>query len=413
LSDWSAGSVDSDSYVSVSGRRRWGRSLMSMRKTLALLYVALVWSRQKITLCDLLRLVERGVVPYVNSYECFHDDMKLSSRDGLIFRVQSIPSYSMIHSESKNLIKFLQLPAFPPISSQSPLHPLNLSLRLLMELNLPDEMSQCVESVLSRADLVTSARLTLDPKSYQLPHYELLAAAAIIVSMKLLFGLDDETEWELSSEASSTESGEVFSLRRWYRLLQGALHRGQRRRRQHKARKQWVPKKPFYFTQKEKIVTLKRRRVSEQLTSCFQRLSPAGGSAPHSLAQGGGAFHFLWGRGPDADGRSMHHMTLKGGTRNTQGFLLSEENYWHAPFISCRGRGHLLRLRDDLPQMFVWILELFSFVLDLKPDVLFEAVSRLEKTLLKVQRPKRTKRPKRTARRPPKPGPGPRRSRKP
>ncbi|KAJ0061329.1 hypothetical protein NL108_015004, partial [Boleophthalmus pectinirostris] len=134
-SDWSVGSLDSEAFVSQSGRRRRGQ--MSMKKTLALLYVALVWSRQQLTLTDLLSLVEQGLVPYLNAYECFPEEMKLNNRDGLIFRVLSIPSYSVIHSESKKLVSFLQLPAFPPITSQSLLHPLNLSRRYMTELNLP------------------------------------------------------------------------------------------------------------------------------------------------------------------------------------------------------------------------------------------------------------------------------------
>ncbi|KAJ0026573.1 hypothetical protein NQD34_017573, partial [Periophthalmus magnuspinnatus] len=403
LSGWSTGSVDSNDYVSRSGKKRRGQ--MSMRKTLALLHVALVWSRQKITLTDLLCLVEQGLVPYLHAYECFPEEMKMNNRDGLIFRVQSMPTYSMIHSESKDLIKLLQLPSFPPISLQSPLHPLNLSRRYLTELNLPDEMAKWVEFILDQADLMISKHLTVDP-SYRpkprFPHYELLAAAAIIVSMKLLFGLDDKTEWELSSKASSNKSGNVFSLRRWYRLLQSALVRGQRRRLHFKARKQWTPKKPFYFSYNEKVVALKRRRVSEQLISCFKRLASGQHSDTQSLAQRGeaGSVHFLWGQSHDADGRSMHHMTLKGGTRTIHDNLLSDKNYWHPPFMNChRCKEHFSSLKEDVPRMFLWLLELFSFILHLKVDILFEAVVRLERKLFKIPNSRNRKKAKRLKKR--------------
>lgn len=54
-SDWSlcSGSVDAVSYL--SARRRRSRGLMSMRKTLALIHLALIWSREALTLSDLLR----------------------------------------------------------------------------------------------------------------------------------------------------------------------------------------------------------------------------------------------------------------------------------------------------------------------------------------------------------------------
>uniref|UniRef100_A0A3B3ZTN2 TATA box-binding protein-associated factor RNA polymerase I subunit B n=1 Tax=Periophthalmus magnuspinnatus TaxID=409849 RepID=A0A3B3ZTN2_9GOBI len=332
LSGWSTGSVDSNDYVSRSGKKRRGQ--MSMRKTLALLHVALVWSRQKITLTDLLCLVEQGLVPYLHAYECFPEEMKMNNRDGLIFRVQSMPTYSMIHSESKDLIKLLQLPSFPPISLQSPLHPLNLSRRYLTELNLPDEMAKWVEFILDQADLMISKHLTVDP-SYRpkprFPHYELLAAAAIIVSMKLLFGLDDKTEWY------------------------------------------------FYF-------------VLGLVWSGFSPVLVHRGEA--------GSVHFLWGQSHDADGRSMHHMTLKGGTRTIHDNLLSDKNYWHPPFMNChRCKEHFSSLKEDVPRMFLWLLELFSFILHLKVDILFEAVVRLERKLFKIPNSRNRKKAKRLKKR--------------
>ena len=51
-SDWS-GSKDGAAYL--LARRRRGHNLMSMKKTLALIHLALVWSREALTLSDLLR----------------------------------------------------------------------------------------------------------------------------------------------------------------------------------------------------------------------------------------------------------------------------------------------------------------------------------------------------------------------
>lgn len=54
-SDWSqfSGSFDASNYLSPRMRRNHG--LMSMKKTLALIHLALVWSQEPLTLSDLLR----------------------------------------------------------------------------------------------------------------------------------------------------------------------------------------------------------------------------------------------------------------------------------------------------------------------------------------------------------------------
>lgn len=48
-----SGSLDAVSYLSARMKRT--HSLMSMKKTLALIHLALVWSREPLTLSDLLR----------------------------------------------------------------------------------------------------------------------------------------------------------------------------------------------------------------------------------------------------------------------------------------------------------------------------------------------------------------------
>ncbi|TNM94503.1 hypothetical protein fugu_017262 [Takifugu bimaculatus] len=81
---------NSDEDVShLSARRGRSQSLMSMSKTLALVHLALVWSREALTLSDLLRLVNKGHVPYVNAYEQLPDEMNIKGKDALIFRVES------------------------------------------------------------------------------------------------------------------------------------------------------------------------------------------------------------------------------------------------------------------------------------------------------------------------------------
>lgn len=65
--------------------------------------------------------------------------------------LQSVPSHCAIHREAESLHSFLQLPAFPPVTCQSLLHPARLSLRYLIDANLPGKQ-------LKRSSLSTQHR---------------------------------------------------------------------------------------------------------------------------------------------------------------------------------------------------------------------------------------------------------------
>lgn len=71
--------------------------------------------------------------------------------------LQAVPSHQTVHKEAETLLLFLQLPAFPPVSRQSLLHPSLLSLRYLMDANLPGNNSANVNNA---AD-TTIGRLTV------------------------------------------------------------------------------------------------------------------------------------------------------------------------------------------------------------------------------------------------------------
>ncbi|XP_052379320.1 TATA box-binding protein-associated factor RNA polymerase I subunit B isoform X2 [Oncorhynchus keta] len=233
-----SGSIDAVSYLTTRQRRSQG--LMSMPKTLALCHLALLWAREAITLADLLRFVNEGHIPYVNAYEDFPEEMKLYGRDSLIFRVESIPSYSHLHKEAQTLAVFLELPLFPPITLDCLMHPSLLTLRYLTEANLPDELHDWVCRIMEKAGMESS--VTFEPMRSRspLPHYDVQAAALIIVAMKLLFKLDDHTEWDLSNDASDKNKenpdGNSFNLRWWYRAMQTALTTAARRQQDNIAR---------------------------------------------------------------------------------------------------------------------------------------------------------------------------------
>ncbi|KAM4522640.1 TATA box-binding protein-associated factor RNA polymerase I subunit B [Odontesthes bonariensis] len=385
-SDWS-GSRSSATYR--TARQRCSRSLMTMPRTLALIHLALVWSREALTLSDLLRLVKDGHLPYVNAHEQLPEEMKLSGNEALLFHVESVPSHRTVHKEAQLLVLFLQRPAFPPIGPQTLLHPALLSLRYLVDANLPDELHRWVCGLMDRAGL-TEQSLTVGPESdVVLPQYDILTAALIVVTMKVLFGLDDSTEWDLSNKVSSQDAaGERFNLRRWYRLMQAALMRAQQEAGREVARTRWKAKKPIFQTRRQKYVVMKKKRTAEQVQTCFGKLSSCPAEVP---GVGPSSFRFCWGDEAGADGPSLHHMTLDGVvTLKHAGLTPSNCSYWHPALRPCRSRlcaSHFSDVERTLPRCFVWLLQLFSFMLEVKPGRLYEEVLRVERRVFGTKTP--------------------------
>ncbi|XP_040919755.1 TATA box-binding protein-associated factor RNA polymerase I subunit B isoform X2 [Toxotes jaculatrix] len=390
-SDWSlcSGSVDVGSYLTARLRRTHG--LMSMRKTLALIHLALIWSREPLTLSDLLRLVNEGHVPYVNAYEELPEEMRLDGRDALIFIVESVPSHRAVHSEAQALALYLQLQAFPPISRQSLLHPALLSLRYLTDANLPDELHPWVCRLMECAGMADETLHTFDPVSRPvLPRYDVQTAALIIVTMKFIFGLDDHTEWDLSNESSLRDDAEnTFNLRRWYRLMQAALIRAQQRRDRHVARKQWKARKPLPRSRKSQCVVMKKKRTAEQVQTCFEKLSSCPVGVQHCDRS---SFRFCWGDEDGADGPSLHHKKMDRVLILEHDVLTpSNSTYWHPALRPCdprKCRSHYSEFEPTFPRSFVWLLQLFSFLLDVKPADLYDEVLRVERRVLGSRTPR-------------------------
>ncbi|XP_014060329.2 TATA box-binding protein-associated factor RNA polymerase I subunit B isoform X1 [Salmo salar] len=382
-----SGSIDAVSYLTPRQRRSQG--LMSMPKTLALCHLALLWAREAITLADLLRFVNEGHIPYVNAYEDFPEEMKLYGRDSLIFRVESIPSYSHLHKEAQTLAVFLELPLFPPITLDCLLHPSLLSLRYLTEANLPDELHDWVCRIMEKAGMESSVTFEPMRSNSLLPHYDVQAAALIIIAMKLLFKLDDHTEWDLSNDASdkNKENPDVnsFNLRRWYRTMQTALTTAVRRQQDNIARKHWKAQKPLYTSKKDKSVVLKRRRIAEQLQLSFQKLSGSPVPPPSSPPS---SFCFRWSEEGEEvwDGPSLHHQTLDSSVRQRGASLQpSNPKYWHPALKACKPRfckSHYAEVEVTLPRMYVWLLNLFSFLMGVKPGCVYEEVLKVERHFL-------------------------------
>ncbi|KAJ8270977.1 hypothetical protein GJAV_G00121390 [Gymnothorax javanicus] len=383
-----SGSLDSSFYS--SSRTRKSLTLMTMPMTLAFCHLALLWVREALTLADLLRFVTKGHIPYVNAHQCFPEEMRLYGSDTRVFRVESIPTHQKVQKEAHRLAVFMGLPQFPPVTPDCLLHPSLLCVRYLMEANLPDELHDWVSKVMEQTGMDSEAFLTYDPGAQRalLHSYDIQAAALIIVTMKLLFKLDDEVEWTLFRKAggkSKKKQGyKSFCLRRWYKTVHRALESARWREVDDQARRTWKPRKPLYPSKKDKSVVLKRRRVVEELQANFQKL--CGSEAKLQQSRPPSSFRFQWGE-EGADGPSFHHLSLGPVTQESdRGTSLINPQYWHTALRPCDRvtcGDHFQEVEPTLPRSYVWVLGLFSFLLGVKPGHVHAEVCSVERRLVK------------------------------
>uniref|UniRef100_A0A3P8VAS7 TATA box-binding protein-associated factor RNA polymerase I subunit B n=1 Tax=Cynoglossus semilaevis TaxID=244447 RepID=A0A3P8VAS7_CYNSE len=367
-SDWSGVLGNS---VHLSESQRQVHTLMNMRRTLALIHLALVWSRAPLTLSDVIMLVRAGLLPYTDVYEKLPDKLKVEGVDVLTFRVHNVPSHQELHTEAQALVHFLQLETFPPISSQSQLHPALLSLRYLSDANLPDQLHPWLLHLMKRAAVEDQTLYTFDSTSCPvLPQHDIQTVAIIIVTIKVVFGLNDS----------------VFSLRRWFRLTQAALRSAEQRedeniRLQHKHQHTLV-----------QVLVLVSTGTSDQVQRCFQNLSSPVAARRCSSS----SFRFCWGGDDGADGPSLHHQKLTSVlTMNHNMLTPTNATYWLPARCTCYLEYvcllHFQDMKAWLPHSFLQLLNFFSFLIDVKPTVLFQEVLNLERRLLGHNSRTRTK----------------------
>ncbi|RXN16745.1 TATA box-binding -associated factor RNA polymerase I subunit B [Labeo rohita] len=381
----SKGSSDVGAYPKTKGGKERNK-FMSMPRTLALCYLALLWIREAITLADLLRLVSEGRIPYVNIHEAFPEEMRLFGKDVRFFNVRYIPSYSLVHKEAVALAQIMKLPSFPTISQDCLLHPLPLTVRYLLEANLPDDLHIWVHKVIRQASMGDSSFLTFDP-SKEKPHlvcYDIQAVAVIIVALKLLFKLDDHEEWKLSEEAGKKKK-RVFKLKKWFDVVQPVLEKARKREEQEEARRKWGTTKPFITTLKRKCLTLKKRRVAEHLEQKFQKFTDSAPEESSSL-NSHTSFRFSWGNEEGSDGPSIFNNRLDCTFKKDGIKYLSNRKYWHLNLKACppnKCGDHFSEMEPRLPRMYVWVLDLFSFILGVSQTEVHKEVLNVERCFLK------------------------------
>ncbi|XP_050806742.1 TATA box-binding protein-associated factor RNA polymerase I subunit B isoform X1 [Gopherus flavomarginatus] len=385
-----SGSVDGDSYLL---KRNKGNLRMSMPMTLSFCYIALLWLREPVTLSDLLRFVIDGHIPYLNAFQYFPEEMKLYGADLKIFRVESWPVYEDVHNKMSELSAFLDLPCFPAITDSCFLHPNILCIKYLMEANLPDELHNWTCRVVKKINFGETDFLTLDPvnKSARKVKYDVLAAAIIIVVLKLLFILDDQYEWLYANFAGkrnqkNKEGCLWFDFKKWYKVIKKSVDVEQKKLDEERARCLWKCEKPLFYSSKEKSVVLKKRQMVVNLQRQFGTLS---GSMQVAEKQSPSSFQLNWAE-ENTDGNCFHGHILEG-ILQERGNSLTTMNtkYWLCSVKLCNEKicGQLTHYKEsDFPQSYQFVLNLFSFLLRVPASLIHEEVCLIEHKLFKTKR---------------------------
>ncbi|KAM5249826.1 TATA box-binding protein-associated factor RNA polymerase I subunit B isoform 2-T2 [Hipposideros larvatus] len=332
-----SGSLDGAEYAL---RKEKGVVKMTVPGTLAFCYLALLWQRETVTLSDLLRFVEEDHIPYINAFQHFPEEMKLYGRDKGIFAIESWPNYEDIHKTMIEVATFLDLPRFPDITEDCYLHPNILCMKYLMEVNLPDEMHSFACQVVKMAGIGEVDFLTFDPiaKMAKTVKYDIQAIAVIVIVLKLLFLLDDNLEWSLSTIAEkyneeNKEDKPWFDFRKWYQVMKKSFDEKKQKWEEARAKYMWKSEKPLYHSSIDKSVVYKRREMVVNLQKQFSTLVD---STPTVEKKSPSSFQFNWTE-EDTDRTCFHGHSLQGLLKK-KGQSLTTKNslYWLSTQKFCR-----------------------------------------------------------------------------
>ncbi|XP_074144214.1 TATA box-binding protein-associated factor RNA polymerase I subunit B isoform X2 [Sminthopsis crassicaudata] len=385
-----SGSVDGVEYSRQKGK---GILKMTMPMTLAFCYLSLLWQREAITLSDLLRFVEDGHIPYINIHQNFPEEMKLYGQDIKFFATESWPIYEDIYEKMIELAKFLDLPRFPDVTENCFLHPNMLCMKYLMEANLPDEMNNLTCQVIRMTGIGEVNFLTFDPitEKTKTVKYDVQAVAIIVVVLKLLFLLNDNVEWSLSSLAqehneNNYEDGPCFDFRKWYQIMKKVIDEKQQKQEEFRAKYQWKSEKPLYYSSGDRSVVYKRRLsfllFSGMVVNLQKQFSVLVDSASNPEKKKPSSFQLNWTE--DQNTTCFHRHSLqkilqkKGKSLTTLNSL-----YWLSTQKFCKSYcKHVTTYEEsNFSMSYQFVLNFFSFLLRIKASLLHEEVSLFEKRL--------------------------------
>ncbi|KAG5883504.1 hypothetical protein JTB14_013931 [Gonioctena quinquepunctata] len=177
-------------YKDCSKSHQLGVHFLSPIKLYCTLYLGLLIIKDKIQLGDLLRFIREGHLSFNNYTQLFpenYTDKFLNIRNNCKNVLFSNRQFRVVAAK---LAKFLEVTIYIGVPDL-----VELGRRYCQEMNLPDEIFLAVKNLLSKIHV----KLKMTKKGDVIPNYEGRIMSLIIFTLKLLFGLDGETENHLSS----------------------------------------------------------------------------------------------------------------------------------------------------------------------------------------------------------------------
>lgn len=203
------------SYSRISHKYRASSYILSLNKLYAILYIGLLIVKDKIQLGDMLRFIKEGHLSFNYYSHLFPEDFEdkvLNFRNFKKNKFFANGSFRLIASEILILLKVEYYISRPNL--------LELSERYCKELNLPQEICNCVKNILSKIEIRMSRRY-----SAKIPNYEGRVLSIILFVIKLLFGLDGVTEKHLANYSEILNSSQavkpkMFNIIDWLKFLE-------------------------------------------------------------------------------------------------------------------------------------------------------------------------------------------------
>lgn len=214
--------VSNLTYRSVSAVYKKSSNILTRHKLFCLIHLGLLLVKDRIQLGDLLRLIREGHVSYNCVEHFFPADLQEEKIIDLShYLARKLPlTHFTTRQMSMDLAKLLGIPAKIPVQNL-----VDLCGRYCQELNLPRELLECVLKILAQA----KPAMKVNAKSSIIPNYEARAMSFVIFTIKLLFGLDDATEFKFSefakivnniNEDSKLHINKMFVFEQWMKHIQ-------------------------------------------------------------------------------------------------------------------------------------------------------------------------------------------------
>ncbi|XP_074641985.1 TATA box-binding protein-associated factor RNA polymerase I subunit B-like [Tubulanus polymorphus] len=169
---------------------------MNMIKTLAFCKLGLIYTNNLVMMADIIRWTREHLLPFLNVSTILPEDIVVRGLDSsTFFSQQEVPPIENLCETTGKLVEFLDIDKVPAVEISKIIGKYGI------EMALPSDiigMAQNFLLILQPNDSY-EPHPTGSPRYQPYPLYEAQAIAYIIITLKLLFGVNDHSERELSN----------------------------------------------------------------------------------------------------------------------------------------------------------------------------------------------------------------------